>query len=164
MKKATSSHNSTAVNAQTAEPIMTGGARKPSGTLPSARQTKPTKPGPTKVPANGRPNYGKEDGNFDAEQVLAALMTIKKGDFSIRLPVDWTGIAGKVADTFNEVAELMSNSTEELNRVSRVVGKEGRIQERMTVGHVTGGWSERVNSVNNLIESLAQPIRETARV
>src|SRR5262245_30745920 len=161
MKKSTSS-NATAITAQANNPMPVAvGRRKPEAALPPPRQTKPA---PGKVAANGRPANGQEPADFDAEQVLAALMAIKKGDFNIRLPVGWTGLAGKVADTFNEVAELMSNSTEELNRVSRVVGKEGRIQERMTVGHVTGGWSERVNSVNNLIESLAQPIRETARV
>src|SRR5438445_1561807 len=89
---------------------------------------------------------------LDAEQILAALMAFKKGDFSTRLPVGWTGVAGKVADTFNEVAELMSHQTEELSRISRVVGKEGRIQERLSVGHVGGAWSERVDSVNNLID------------
>jgi HAMP domain-containing protein/signal transduction histidine kinase/CheY-like chemotaxis protein len=101
---------------------------------------------------------------FDADQVLAALTAIKKGDFNVRLPVSWTGIAGKVADTFNEVADLMSHSTEELSRISRVVGRDGRIQERLAVGHVTGAWSERVDSVNTIIDCLAHPISETARV
>src|SRR5206468_708992 len=108
---------------------------------------------------NGHPN-----GELDASQVLAALTALKKGDFKTRLPMVWTGIAGKVADTFNEVAELMSHSTEELSRISRVVGKEGRIQERLALGHVTGAWSERVDSVNTLIDCLAHPISETARV
>jgi hypothetical protein len=35
--------------------------------------------------------------------LLNALATLKSGDFSVRLPLDWVGIAGKVADTFNEV-------------------------------------------------------------
>src|SRR5205823_2119254 len=88
----------------------------------------------------------------------------KKGDFSVRLPLTCTGGSGKVADAFNEVAELMSHQTDDLSRISRVVGKEGRIQERLSVGHVSGAWSERVNSVNNLIDCLAHPISETARV
>jgi HAMP domain-containing protein/signal transduction histidine kinase/CheY-like chemotaxis protein len=113
---------------------------------------------------NGARKVDEHDNQLDVEQVLAALEALKKGDFSTRLPVAWTGIAGKVADSFNGVAELMSNSTEELSRISRVVGKEGRIQERLSVGHVTGDWSERVNSVNALLDCLAHPIRETARV
>jgi HAMP domain-containing protein/signal transduction histidine kinase/DNA-binding response OmpR family regulator len=158
MKKATLSNPSIANKAATQVLPSSGASRqRPAVPVPSHGR-------PAGLATNGPPNGAHESGELDAAQVLAALMAIKKGDFTTRLPVGWTGIAGKVADTFNEVAELMSNSTEELSRVSRVVGKEGRIQERMTVGHVTGGWSQRVDSVNNLIESLAQPIRETARV
>jgi HAMP domain-containing protein/signal transduction histidine kinase/CheY-like chemotaxis protein len=104
------------------------------------------------------------NGQMDAERILSALMALRQGDFKARLPVGWTGIAGKVADTFNEVAELMGQSTDDLSRISRVVGKEGRIQERLPMGHVTGAWSERVNSVNTLIDCLAHPVSETARV
>src|SRR5882724_194265 len=116
------------------------------------------------APKNGTRKNGDPEDQMDVEQVLTALEALKKGDFSTRLPVAWTGIAGKLADSFNGVAELMSNSTEELSRISHVVGKEGRIQERLSVGHVTGDWSERVDSVNTLLDCLAHPIRETARV
>jgi len=81
---------------------------------------------------------GGRDTELDAEQVLAALMELKKGQFGVRLPVAWTGINGKVADAFNEVTEMMSRSTVELSRISRVVGKEGKIQERLTMGSATG--------------------------
>ena len=37
--------------------------------------------------------------------LLTALIALKKGDFSVRLPHEWTGVAGKVADAFNEVVE-----------------------------------------------------------
>jgi HAMP domain-containing protein/signal transduction histidine kinase/CheY-like chemotaxis protein len=98
------------------------------------------------------------------EPFLSALVSLKQGDFGARLPVGWTGISGKVADTFNQVAEMMQLSTSELSRISRVVGKEGRIQERLTLAHAPGAWSERVNSVNMLIDCLAHPVSETARV
>src|SRR5262245_45555521 len=107
---------------------------------------------------------GENGSGLNAEAVLSALVAFKKGDFSVRLPLTWTGVSGKVADVFNEVAELMSHQTDELSRISRVVGKEGRIQERLSVGHVSGAWSERVDSVNKLIDCLAHPISETARV
>src|SRR5437016_12268100 len=72
--------------------------------------------------------------------------------------------SGKVADTFNDLAELMFHWNEELSRVSEVVGKEGKIQERLSIGQAGGAWSERVNSVNTLIDCLAHPVSETARV
>ncbi|MEO7299567.1 MAG: HAMP domain-containing protein [Verrucomicrobiota bacterium] len=96
--------------------------------------------------------------------MLSRLNALKKGDFSVRLPVSWTGTSGKISDTFNELAEMMEHSTENLNRISRVVGREGKITERLNIGNVTGAWAERVDSVNTLINYLVHPISETARV
>src|SRR5260370_13542160 len=111
-----------------------------------------------------RPDREMQSGELDAKQVLQALAALKRGDFSARLPVEWTGVAGKVADEFNCVEELLGGSTEELSRVSRVVGQEGRISERLSSGQVTGAWQQRVDSVNTLITCLVHPISETARV
>src|SRR6266850_7539826 len=142
------------------EPKTTNGKRR-TPIAPPARGARPV-PASKAMPASRANGY--EDGYPDPEQVLAGLMALKKGDFRIRLPLGWTGIGGKVADTFNEVAEMMSHSTDELSRISRVVGTEGRIQERLPLGHAPGDWSQRVNSVNTLIDCLAHPISETARV
>ncbi len=38
--------------------------------------------------------------------LLRALLALKKGDFSARLPLDLPGMDGKIADAFNEVVEL----------------------------------------------------------
>ena len=64
---------------------------------------------------------------LDTTTLLTALTALKKGDFSVRLPLDWTGVAGKVADAFNEVVELNERMASELERLSRVVGKEGKL-------------------------------------
>src|SRR5690349_3141305 len=141
----------------------------PQGSASAAAPTSPRfhKPPPPRqvTPSNGgNTKPATSEGPLNAEEVLEALMALKKGDFRVRLPVAWTGIAGKVADAFNDVAERMEQSTTDLSRISRVVGDEGRIHERLTLGHVTGAWSQRVTSVNNLIDSLAHPVSETARV
>src|SRR5213083_2836708 len=101
---------------------------------------------------------------IDASALLSALIALKKGDFSARLPVEWTGVAGKVADTFNEVIELNQRMARELERLSRVVGKEGKIAQRASLGDVSGSWAASINSVNDLIDDLVHPTRETARV
>src|ERR1700741_5135055 len=36
---------------------------------------------------------------IDAKLLLSTLMALKKGDFTARMPSDWTGMAGKIADT-----------------------------------------------------------------
>jgi len=61
---------------------------------------------------------------LDARQLLAALMAFKRGDFSARLPEDWTGVPGKIADTFNTVIENNERLSGELERIVRVVGKK----------------------------------------
>jgi methyl-accepting chemotaxis protein len=101
---------------------------------------------------------------LDAPQVLAALTALKRGDFSVRLPADWTGVGGKIADTLNDVIELNQRLAREIDRVSHVVGKEGKINERLSLGDVSGSWASKVNAVNTLIDDLGRPTSEMARV
>src|SRR5688500_5578799 len=96
--------------------------------------------------------------------LLNALTALKRGKPGVRLPLDWTGVAGKVADKFNEVMEQNERMASELARLSRVVGKEGRLSQRLTLGDVSGFWAESVESVNELIGDLVHPTSETARV
>src|SRR4051812_35766673 len=60
---------------------------------------------------------------LDTTAPPGALTALKRGDCSARLPVEWTGVAGKVADTFNDVIELNQRMARELEHLSRVVGK-----------------------------------------
>ena len=109
-----------------------------------------------RAPSNGT--------DFDTGQLLAALMAFKRGDFSARLPENWTGVSGKIADTFNAVIEANERMTRELERIGRVVGKEGRIAQRASIGEVTNSWADAIGSINNLIGDLVQPTSEMARV
>src|SRR5262249_6437281 len=83
---------------------------------------------------SSEPKKDVETGSKDLppKELLRTVAALKKGDFSVRLPNDWTGISGKIADTLNDVIERNDNLTKELERVSRVVGKEGRIAQRAT--------------------------------
>src|SRR5437899_10019264 len=110
-------------------------------------------------------NHSQSNGNeLDNGQLLAALMAFKRGDFSARLPEDWTGVPGKIADTFNAVIETNQRMARELERIGRVVGKEGRITQRASIGEVTNSWADAIGSINNLIGDLMQPTSEMARV
>jgi HAMP domain-containing protein/signal transduction histidine kinase/CheY-like chemotaxis protein len=105
-----------------------------------------------------------ETSGVDTAALLSALISLKKGDCSVRLPSHWTGVAGKVADTFNQVVELNERMANELGRLSRVVGKEGKLTQRADLGDVSGHWRESVACVNALIDDLVHPTSETARV
>ncbi len=101
---------------------------------------------------------------LDPRQFLSALNAFKKGDFSVRLDTDAGGSAGKVAAAFNEVVELNQQLIGELERISQVVGKAGRLNQRATLGDVGGSWGQAITSVNTLISNLVHPTVETARV
>jgi HAMP domain-containing protein len=110
------------------------------------------------------PSRQTRDEVLDAGLLLAALASFKKGDFGARLPLDWTGLAGKVADKFNEVVEINERMSKELARLSRVVGKEGKLSQRAPLGGVTGAWADNIRLLNGLLDDLARPATETARV
>ncbi|MGI8609766.1 MAG: HAMP domain-containing protein [Candidatus Dormibacteria bacterium] len=101
---------------------------------------------------------------IDPAVLLSIMARVRAGDFSARMPMEWTGVAGKIADTLNDVIESNQRLEKELERVSRVVGKEGKIGQRVTLGGVNGGWAGSVESVNTLIEDLVRPTSEMSRV
>src|SRR5213082_2576720 len=113
-------------------------------------------------PANGSRFNG--ENQFELKQLLNALIAFKRGSFSVRLPADWTGLAGKVADTFNEVIAINERMSRELERIGRVVGKEGRIGQRISLGAVSEGWADSIGCINTLIGDLVHPTSEMARV
>ncbi len=96
--------------------------------------------------------------------LLSALTALKRGDSSVRLPTDWSGLAGKVAETFNDVIELNERTAEELARLSKMVGKAGKLRHRASLGNVRGFWKTKIDHVNELIDDLVHPTSEAARV
>src|SRR4029077_14381057 len=96
--------------------------------------------------------------------LLSALTALKKGDSTVRLPIEWIGLPGEVSEAFNEVVELNEAMTHELARLRQTVGKQGKRKQRSSLGEVKGFWRDSIGSVNALIDDLVHPTSETARV
>ncbi|MBB3264808.1 HAMP domain-containing protein/signal transduction histidine kinase/CheY-like chemotaxis protein [Azospirillum sp. OGB3] len=96
--------------------------------------------------------------------LLRALRQFRKGDFSVRLPLDLDGLDGEIAAAFNDVVEMNEALVEDVGRVSVAIGKEGRIGQRVRLPTASGGWGVCVDSVNAMVADLTQPTREMARV
>ncbi len=79
-----------------------------------------------------------------ARQLHAAMMAFRDGDFEVRLPTDWEGVDGRIAEAFNQAMAHEDRITREITRLSTTVGKEGRLQQRMSVPGAIGGWAEKV--------------------
>ncbi|MDC0710934.1 HAMP domain-containing protein [Stigmatella sp. ncwal1] len=102
--------------------------------------------------------------SLDTRQLLRVLAAVQKGDFTVRMPVDTVGVAGKVADTLNDIIDLNERMAKEFERIGTMVGKEGRITQRATVTSAVGSWADCVESVNMLVADLIQPTTEMGRV
>src|SRR6202521_5892066 len=145
-----------ATNAKTLGSLKSGANTK-GGALPNAKTV-------TKVEnskSNGSHSNGQASGELAA--ILASLQTMRDGDFSVRLPGAWTGLPGKIADTFNEIVAANQHMANELKRVGLVVGKEGRTRERTRFHESKGAWGEMEASVNTLVEDLLRPTTEVTR-
>jgi len=101
---------------------------------------------------------------FEPEVLLQVLSQVKAGDFSVRMPLDWTGVSGKIADGLNAIISANQALGTELQRVSRVVGKEGMLSQRVSFKGTDQVWGDSIESVNSLIEDLVRPSNEMQRV
>lgn len=102
-------------------------------------------------------------GQTFARELLEALVRYRDGDFGSRMRADLVGVEGKIADVFNDILVVSARRASETARVCRVVGKEGKLKERMRVPGAVGGWADETNALNTLIEDLVWPTTEVTR-
>ncbi|WP_376989615.1 HAMP domain-containing protein [Azospirillum rugosum] len=96
--------------------------------------------------------------------LLRALRQFRKGDFSVRLPLELQGLDGEIAAAFNDVVEMNESLVNEVGRLSVAIGKEGKVSQRARLPTASGSWGTCVDSVNTLVTDLTQPTQEMARV
>ncbi len=101
---------------------------------------------------------------LDLEILLSVLSLALDGDGTARMPMHWTGPAGKVADRLNEILSTNQAFATELDRVSRVVGREGKLSQRASMRGTGQIWGDSTEAVNSLIEDLVRPSAEMQRV
>ncbi|MFD8215511.1 HAMP domain-containing protein [Streptomyces sp. NPDC059697] len=97
-------------------------------------------------------------------RLLTALVSMRDGNFRKRLTVSGDGVMSEIAAVFNEVAERNLHLTGELSRVRRVVGREGKLTERLESGACEGSWGAAIDASNALVDDLVRPVSEVGRV
>ncbi|MER5944209.1 HAMP domain-containing protein [Streptomyces sp. NPDC001928] len=97
-------------------------------------------------------------------RLLAALVSMRDGNFRKRLTVSGDGVMSEIAAVFNEVADRNLHLTGELARVRRMVGREGKLTERLETGACEGSWAAAIDNSNSLVDDLVRPVSEVGRV
>ena len=101
--------------------------------------------------------------DFDLDGLLIALQAMRAGDFSVRLPGNRTELAGKIADTFNDIVSANQRMAQQLELVGQAVGREGKTRTRVRFGASSGAWIDMESSVNALIDDLLWPTNAVTR-
>src|SRR5690606_30844806 len=97
-------------------------------------------------------------------RLLVALVAMRDGNFRRRLTVSGDGVMSEIAAVFNEVADRNLHLTGELARVRRMVGREGKLTERLETGPSEGSWATAIDNSNALVDDLVRPVSEVSRV
>ncbi|MGW2704739.1 HAMP domain-containing protein [Streptomyces sp. NPDC001340] len=123
----------------------------------------------TKTRAKGGPSLGRNGGTTAVDtaalnRLLAALVSMRDGNFRKRLTVSGDGVMSEIAAVFNEVADRNLHLTGELSRVRRMVGREGKLTERLETGACEGSWAAAIDHSNALVDDLVWPVSEVSRV
>ncbi|MEJ7746866.1 MAG: HAMP domain-containing protein, partial [Luteimonas sp.] len=92
------------------------------------------------------------------QELLKAMHAVREGDFSLHLPLHWDGVAGKLAEAFNDIIIANRRLCHDLGRVGEKVGREGQTRQRMAPANRHGAWGIMEESVNGLIDDLVRPI------
>ncbi|MEU5598786.1 HAMP domain-containing protein [Streptomyces sp. NPDC020298] len=124
----------------------------------------------TNTRAKGGPSQGRRRGGTTQvdtaalDRLLVALVAMRDGNFRKRLTVSGDGVMSEIAAVFNEVADRNLHLTGELSRVRRVVGREGKLTERLETGACEGSWASAIDASNALVDDLVRPVSEVGRV
>ena len=121
----------------------------------------------TRTRSTSKTDAASADISYSSAQLaplLQALEAARDGDFSVRLPAPKNGVLSQIHRAFNELAGINQAMADEIGRVGRIVGREGRMTERAVLKNAKGSWATSNDAINQLIEDLARPTTEVARV
>ena len=91
------------------------------------------------------------------------MEAFRDGDFSVRLPTQWSSTNARLAAAFNQTIAQQQRMSEEVARLTESVGQAGPIASTYIAPWGVGGWAAEADAVNTLIDDLVRPTTEIAR-
>src|SRR2546425_421907 len=126
---------------------------------------------PNGVRANGADRrQGQGIAPEDAELILTVLRELRKGNFSVRMPLTTNGAMGKIAAELNGIIELNERNAKNLSGVARVIGAvaEGDLFQTMELEldgrPLEGQFLRTARTVNAMVQQLRSFTSEVTRV
>ncbi|MDT3444633.1 MULTISPECIES: HAMP domain-containing protein [unclassified Pseudofrankia] len=97
----------------------------------------------------------------DIAQVATA---VARGDLSQKITVQARGEILELKNTINTMVDQLSSFADEVTRVAREVGTDGRLGGQANVKGVSGTWRDLTESVNVMADNLTDQVRSIAQV
>jgi signal transduction histidine kinase/HAMP domain-containing protein/ActR/RegA family two-component response regulator len=112
-----------------------------------------------------------ESVNFMAANLTGQVRSIAEvttavalGDLSHKIRVDARGEILELKETINTMVDQLSSFADEVTRVAREVGTEGRLGGQAHVRGVSGTWKDLTDNVNSMAANLTSQVRNIAQV
>src|SRR5688572_14909525 len=96
--------------------------------------------------------------------IAQVTTAVANGDLSQKITVDVKGEMLELKDTINTMVDQLSSFADEVTRVAREVGTEGRLGGQAQVEGVSGTWRDLTESVNIMAANLTDQVRNIAAV
>src|SRR4051812_26517166 len=96
--------------------------------------------------------------------IAEVTTAVANGDLSRKITVQAKGEVAELADTINTMVDQLSSFADEVTRVAREVGVDGRLGGQATVEGVSGTWRSLTDNVNLMVQNLTEQVRNTADV
>ncbi|MFD8259496.1 HAMP domain-containing protein [Streptomyces griseoluteus] len=96
--------------------------------------------------------------------IAQVATAVAKGDLSQKITVEAKGEVAALADVINTMVDTLSAFADEVTRVAREVGTEGRLGGQARVPHVAGTWKNLTDNVNSMANNLTGQVRNIAQV
>ncbi|WP_106399038.1 HAMP domain-containing protein [Actinocorallia populi] len=105
-------------------------------------------------------------GNLTTQVRSIAQVTtaVAEGDLTQKITVDARGEILELKNTVNTMVDQLSSFADEVTRVAREVGSEGRLGGQAQVPGVGGTWRDLTDSVNFMAGNLTDQVRNIAQV
>ncbi|PZX42720.1 signal transduction histidine kinase [Streptomyces sp. DvalAA-21] len=96
--------------------------------------------------------------------IAQVATAVARGDLSRKITVDAEGEIAALAEVINTMVDTLSAFADEVTRVAREVGTEGRLGGQARVPNVAGTWKDLTDNVNSMANNLTGQVRNIALV
>ena len=96
--------------------------------------------------------------------IAQVATAVERGDLSQQITVEAMGEVAALAATINRMVGTLSAFADEVTRVAREVGTEGRLGGQADVKGVSGTWKDLTDNVNFMAQNLTSQVRNIAQV